>query len=166
MVAGHPSETSVNIYRTTRPHNPEDNNLQLIKLLSIETGTTNGLTWDPTGNKKGIFYRNVVYPTYDAYSRYLSSTLPIHLHAQWPTYPHLHIASTAVWSSRWNENWQGKLKYSEKTCPSATLPTWLDLESNTGRRGGKPAADWAIALPSHVPYSEIEAGSLRLEANE
>jgi hypothetical protein len=28
-----------------------------------------------------------------------------------------------LWSNRWNENWQGKPKYSEKTCPSATLPT-------------------------------------------
>jgi hypothetical protein len=43
-----------------------------------------------------------------------------------------------VWSSSWNENWQGKPKYWEKTCPSATLfttnPTWPDLESNPGRR--------------------------------
>jgi hypothetical protein len=50
-----------------------------------------------------------------------------------------------VWSSRWNENWQGKLKYSEKTCPGATLstinPTWPDLGSNPGRRGGKPATN-------------------------
>jgi hypothetical protein len=50
-----------------------------------------------------------------------------------------------VWSSRWNENWQGKTKYSEKTCPSATLsttiPTWPDLGSNPGRRGGKPATN-------------------------
>jgi hypothetical protein len=46
-----------------------------------------------------------------------------------------------VWSSRWNENWQEKPKYSEKTCPIATLstnPTWLDQGSNPGRRGGKP----------------------------
>jgi hypothetical protein len=28
-----------------------------------------------------------------------------------------------VWSSCWNENCQGKPKYSEKTCPSATLST-------------------------------------------
>jgi hypothetical protein len=32
------------------------------------------------------------------------------------------------WSNWWNENWQGKPKYSEKTYPSATLsttnPTW------------------------------------------
>jgi hypothetical protein len=44
-----------------------------------------------------------------------------------------------------NENWQGKSKYSEKTCPSATLsttnPTWLDPGLNPGRRGGKPATD-------------------------
>jgi hypothetical protein len=46
-------------------------------------------------------------------------------------------------SSRWNENWQEKSKYSEKTCPSATLSTtnatWPDLSSNPGRRGSKPA---------------------------
>jgi hypothetical protein len=49
-----------------------------------------------------------------------------------------------MWSSRCNENWQGKQKYSEKTCPSATLstinPTWLDLGSNPGRRR-KPATN-------------------------
>jgi hypothetical protein len=28
-----------------------------------------------------------------------------------------------LWSSGWNENWQGKPKYWEKTCPSATLST-------------------------------------------
>jgi hypothetical protein len=50
-----------------------------------------------------------------------------------------------MWSSRWNENWQGKPKYSEKTCPSVTLsttnPILPDLGSNTGRRGGKPATN-------------------------
>jgi hypothetical protein len=28
-----------------------------------------------------------------------------------------------LWSNWWNEDWQGKPKYSEKTCPSATLST-------------------------------------------
>jgi hypothetical protein len=50
-----------------------------------------------------------------------------------------------VCSRRWNEKWQGKPKYSEKTCPSATLsitnPTWPDLSSNPGFRGGKPATN-------------------------
>jgi hypothetical protein len=51
-----------------------------------------------------------------------------------------------VWSSRWNENWQGKPKYLEKHCPSATLSTTKpkrpDLGSNSGRRGGKPPELW------------------------
>jgi hypothetical protein len=50
-----------------------------------------------------------------------------------------------LWSGWWNEDWQGKPKYSEKTCPSSTLsttnPTWPDLGSNPGRRGGKPATN-------------------------
>jgi hypothetical protein len=50
-----------------------------------------------------------------------------------------------LWSSRWNENWQEKPKYSEKTFPSATLstinPTWPDLGSNPDRRFGKLATN-------------------------
>jgi hypothetical protein len=45
-----------------------------------------------------------------------------------------------MWSSRWNENWQRKPKYSEKTYPSATVypnPTWPDLGSNPDIRDGK-----------------------------
>jgi hypothetical protein len=46
-----------------------------------------------------------------------------------------------VWSSWWNDNWQGKPKYSEELCRNATFsttnPTWLDLGSNLGCRGGK-----------------------------
>jgi hypothetical protein len=48
-----------------------------------------------------------------------------------------------LWSNRWNTNWQGEPKYSEKTCSSATLstknPMWPKPGSNPGRRGGKPA---------------------------
>jgi hypothetical protein len=50
-----------------------------------------------------------------------------------------------VWNSGWNENRQGKPKYSEKTCPNASLsttnPTLLDLGSNRGRRGWKQATN-------------------------
>jgi hypothetical protein len=46
----------------------------------------------------------------------------------WPIAP----APDDMWSNRWNENWQGKLKYSEKTCTSVTLsttnPIWPELE--------------------------------------
>jgi hypothetical protein len=50
-----------------------------------------------------------------------------------------------LWRNWWNEDWQGKPKYSEKTYLSATLsatnPTWLDPGVNPGRRGGKPATN-------------------------
>jgi hypothetical protein len=50
-----------------------------------------------------------------------------------------------VWSRRWNEHWQWKPKYSEKTCPSAILsttkPTWPELGSNPDRRCGEPATN-------------------------
>jgi hypothetical protein len=50
-----------------------------------------------------------------------------------------------LWRNWWNEDWLGKPKYSEKTCPSATLVTTnhtlLDPGLNPGRRGGKPATN-------------------------
>jgi hypothetical protein len=49
------------------------------------------------------------------------------------------------WRNWWDADWQGKPKYSEKTCPSDTLsttnPTRLDPGLNPGRRGGKPATN-------------------------
>jgi hypothetical protein len=46
------------------------------------------------------------------------------------------------WWRNWrNEDRQGKPKYSEKTCPSATNPTWPDPGANPGHRGGKPATN-------------------------
>jgi hypothetical protein len=60
------------------------------------------------------------------------------LAANWPIIPSPDDRWWWMCSSRWNENWQGKPKYSEKTCPSTTLsitnPTWPDLNSNLGRR--------------------------------
>jgi hypothetical protein len=51
----------------------------------------------------------------------------------WPIVPAPDDRWWRMWSRRWNDNWQ-------KTCPSATLsttnPTWLDLGSNPGHRGG------------------------------
>jgi hypothetical protein len=62
-----------------------------------------------------------------------------------------------LWSNWWDEDWQGKPKYLEKTCPSATLsitnPTWLDVSSNPGGRGGKPAnTTWAMARQTDSLY--------------
>jgi hypothetical protein len=67
------------------------------------------------------------------------------------------------WRILWNEDWQGKPKYSEKTCPSATLstanPTWPHPGLNPGRRGGMPAtnrlsygaANREVAFQAHDP---------------
>jgi hypothetical protein len=44
----------------------------------------------------------------------------------------------------WWNNWQGKQKYSEETCPSAALSTTNPIccpDANPGRRGGKPATN-------------------------
>jgi hypothetical protein len=50
-----------------------------------------------------------------------------------------------MWSSRWNENWQGKPKYSENPAPRVTLfttnPTWPDLGSDPGHRCGNSATN-------------------------
>jgi hypothetical protein len=63
----------------------------------------------------------------------------------WPSVPAPDDRWWWVWNSRWNEHWQGKPKYSEKTYPSATLsttnPTWPDLGLNPDRHGRKPATN-------------------------
>jgi hypothetical protein len=57
----------------------------------------------------------------------------------WPIVPAPDDRWWWLWRNWWNEDWQGRPKYSAKTCPSAALsttnPAWL------GRRGGKPATN-------------------------
>jgi hypothetical protein len=57
------------------------------------------------------------------------------------------------WTTWWNEDWQGKPKYSEKTCPSATLSntifTWPDPE----RGGVYWQADRRLASQEHMIYT-------------
>jgi hypothetical protein len=63
----------------------------------------------------------------------------------------------SIWRSRWNENWQGKPKCSEETCPNATLsttnPTWRKLGSNPGSRR---LTAWAMTRPSNRSRSRAE----------
>jgi hypothetical protein len=63
----------------------------------------------------------------------------------WPIVPVPDDRWWWLWRNWWNGDWQRKPKFSEKTCPSATLsttnPTWLDPGSNPGRRGGNPATN-------------------------
>jgi hypothetical protein len=72
-----------------------------------------------------------------------------------------------LWRNWWNEDWQGKPKYSEKTCPSAILsttnPTWPDPCPNTGGRGGKPATNrlsYGAAFSGPLNMSYTCVGSL------
>jgi hypothetical protein len=54
----------------------------------------------------------------------------------WPTVPSPDDRWWWMWSSWWNENWQGKPKYSEKICPSAkSHMTWLGMEPRAAAVG-------------------------------
>jgi hypothetical protein len=65
----------------------------------------------------------------------------------WPLWPIIQtpmIDEDDFWSSWWNELWQGKPKYSEKTYPSTTLSATIShmTRSRTpDRSGGKPATN-------------------------
>jgi hypothetical protein len=59
-----------------------------------------------------------------------------------------------VWSSEWNDNWQGKPNYSEKICLSSTLSTLPDLGSNPGSRR---LYAWAMARPMDVDDMDRDA---------
>jgi hypothetical protein len=95
----------------------------------------------------------------------------------WPIVPSPDDRWGWLWRNWWNEDWQRKPKYSENTCPSATLsttnPTCLNPDMNPGRHGGKPATNrlsycaalhWSLSwarsiqsIPSHLSkiYSNI-----------
>jgi hypothetical protein len=63
----------------------------------------------------------------------------------WPIVPAQMIRWWWLWGNWWIANWQGKLKYSEKTCPGAILsttnPIWPGPGSNLGYCSGKPATN-------------------------
>jgi hypothetical protein len=73
------------------------------------------------------------------------------------------------WRIWWNEDWQGKPKFSEKTCPSGTLsttnPTWPDPCANPGRRGGKPATNRLSYGAALEGTKYFEVSMRRLEKN-
>jgi hypothetical protein len=86
----------------------------------------------------------------------------------WPVVPATDDRWWWLWSNWWNEDWQGKRKYSEKTCPSATLstrnPTQPEPGSNLGRRSGKPATNrlnCGSAFRSTLPYKFKHIGRSR-----
>jgi hypothetical protein len=77
----------------------------------------------------------------------------------WPIVPAPDDRWGWLWRNLWNKDWQGKPKYSEKTCPSATLsttnPTWLDPGFNPVRRGGKPGTKRLSYGAAQVPHTTM-----------
>jgi hypothetical protein len=79
----------------------------------------------------------------------------------WPILPAPDDRWWWLWRNLWNKDWQGKPKYSEKTCPSATLsttnPTWLNPGPNPGRRGGK-------AVTNRLSYDAAASHKVTLDS--
>jgi hypothetical protein len=71
------------------------------------------------------------------------------------------------WRIWWNEDWQGKPKYSEKTCPNATLsttnPTWPDPGLNPGRHSGKLATNHGVTKVLQLYSVDNDEPTLRNE---
>jgi hypothetical protein len=74
----------------------------------------------------------------------------------WPIVPAPDDRRGGLWRNWWNKDWQGKPKYSEKTCSSATLsttnPPWTNPVLNPGRRGEKPATNRLTYGPASVNH--------------
>jgi hypothetical protein len=107
------------------------------QFIKMQQGTTNssGQSWNCTSWLQSAFYI-VLLVSWGGVRLSPLGTLA----TNWPVVPALDDRWWA-WNSRLNENWQGKLKYLEKTCTSATLsitnPTWTDLGMILGCHGGK-----------------------------
>jgi hypothetical protein len=63
------------------------------------------------------------------------------------------------WRIWWNKDWQGKPKYSEKTCPSATLSTTSPTcharaRTRTAEVGSQRLTAWAMARPLTISLTQ------------
>jgi hypothetical protein len=78
----------------------------------------------------------------------------------WPIVPAQDNIWWWMWSSWWNENWQGKQKYSEKTCPSAICSPQIPHDLNwawtrTAAVGSRQLTTWAMERP---PFPNLLEG--------
>jgi hypothetical protein len=108
------------------------------QFIKMQQGPTNNLRQSSSCASwlQSTFYIEILVSSWDGLRWSPLSTLA----TNWPVVSALDDRWWA-WNSRLNENWQGKLKYLEKTCTSAILsttnPTWPDLGSIPGCRSGK-----------------------------
>jgi hypothetical protein len=72
----------------------------------------------------------------------------------WPVLPAPVDKWWWMWSIRWLENWQEEQKYSEKTCPNATLsttnPTWHWARTRAAAVESRRLTAWAVTEPSNL----------------
>jgi hypothetical protein len=72
----------------------------------------------------------------------------------WPVVPAPHDRWLGwLWSNRWNTNWQGKPKYSEKTCHSSTLSSQIAHDlirvwTRAAAVGSRRLIAWAMTRPN------------------
>jgi hypothetical protein len=74
---------------------------------------------------------------------------------------------TDAYGALWNENWNGKLKYLENTCLSATLfstnSTWPGPELNTGHNSGKLATNCLSQVKAQIFLTDTARTYFRKE---
>jgi hypothetical protein len=68
-----------------------------------------------------------------------------------------------AWSGRWNENWQRKPKYSEKTCPSAILST---TNPRLPDLGSKPATNCLSYGMTTIQTTRVRAAAHQLRQDK
>jgi hypothetical protein len=158
----HPTKNNNNKNITWRP---TERSRKPGKRVSFVLGAQEGLTWDKIPSHHTAKQKTVDLSTFHRplnairnFAAKFSPVMPIVFYVFllfWVGWDWVHLVLRSLlayrtnprwwwlWSNWWDEDWQGKPKYSKKTCPSATLsttyPTWPDPISKPGRRGGKPA---------------------------
>jgi hypothetical protein len=84
-----------------------------------------------------------------------------HCGHSWPIVPARYDRWWWLWRNWWNEDWQGKPKFSEKTCPSATFVHHKIPHDQTrfwtraAAVGSRRLTAWAMARPDQELYWEL-----------
>jgi hypothetical protein len=86
----------------------------------------------------------------------------------WPIVPAPDDRWWWLWSNRRNEDWQGKPKYSEKTCRSVhheSHMTWPGIEPGPPRGESRRRTSWAMVQPWRCGYSlDLYSGGVWFES--
>jgi hypothetical protein len=103
-------------------------------------------SWSQYSERYTLWLSRVLWHLYFCYYSYWGETESTwYCSHYWPIVPAPDDRRWWLWSNWWIEDWYGNPKYSEKTCPSATLSTtnstWPNPGSNPGPLSWKPATN-------------------------